>query len=308
MFLMESRADFRQGLNIPCEELGPDKVAQGYRTFLRYACKMATGSGKTTVMGMLAAWSILNKVYRPRRPVLGHRAGGMPERDDSQPVGGTGPGGGPGEHLQTRDLVPPDMLTDLTGARAGHELARVRAAERPELAARAPRSPRRGSPCGLVRQSRSARRRRRPAATATSRRTDFDRQVAAGCCTVLEEDRDKHGALKKVFVESVRYVESDASLVNRVLGRQVGGKKNILVFNDEAHHAYRIRREEPDEDDGECQEDEAARSSSRKRRSGWKGWTGSTSCAASTSAWTSPPLPTYLGRVGQKTNRPFRGW
>src|SRR5206468_6412845 len=26
------------------------------------ACKMATGSGKTTVMGMLAAWSILNKV------------------------------------------------------------------------------------------------------------------------------------------------------------------------------------------------------------------------------------------------------
>ncbi len=30
--------------------------------FRRYACKMATGAGKTTVMGMLAAWSILNKV------------------------------------------------------------------------------------------------------------------------------------------------------------------------------------------------------------------------------------------------------
>ena len=30
--------------------------------FVRYACKMATGSGKTTVMGMLAAWSILNKI------------------------------------------------------------------------------------------------------------------------------------------------------------------------------------------------------------------------------------------------------
>ena len=28
----------------------------------RYACKMATGAGKTTVMGMLAAWSILNKL------------------------------------------------------------------------------------------------------------------------------------------------------------------------------------------------------------------------------------------------------
>ena len=31
-------------------------------------------------------------------------------------------------------------------------------------------------------------------------------------------------------------------MVNRVLGREVGGKQNILVFNDEAHHAYRIRR------------------------------------------------------------------
>ena len=34
----------------------------GVDAFTRYACKMATGSGKTTVMGMLAAWSILNKV------------------------------------------------------------------------------------------------------------------------------------------------------------------------------------------------------------------------------------------------------
>ena len=37
------------------EEPGPDKLAQGYRAFVRYACKMATGTGKTTVMGMIAA-------------------------------------------------------------------------------------------------------------------------------------------------------------------------------------------------------------------------------------------------------------
>ncbi len=66
--------------------------------------------------------------------------------------------------------------------------------------------------------------------------------MAAGLLTVLEEDRDRQGNLKKVIVESVRYVESDTALVNRVLGREVGGKQNILVFNDEAHHAYRIRR------------------------------------------------------------------
>ena len=29
----------------------------------RYFCKMATGSGKTVVMAMITAWSVLNKVY-----------------------------------------------------------------------------------------------------------------------------------------------------------------------------------------------------------------------------------------------------
>jgi len=73
---------------------------------------------------------------------------------------------------------------------------------------------------------------------------DFDRQLAAGLLTVIEENRDKQGNLLKVFVESVRYVESDTALINRVVGREVGGKQNILVMNDEAHHAYRIKREE----------------------------------------------------------------
>src|SRR5919198_5215637 len=61
IFLIEARADFRQGLEIPRDDPG-EKRAAGYTGFMRYACKMATGAGKTTVMGMLAAWSILNKV------------------------------------------------------------------------------------------------------------------------------------------------------------------------------------------------------------------------------------------------------
>src|SRR5574337_1640611 len=76
---------------------------------------------------------------------------------------------------------------------------------------------------------------------------DFERQVAAGLLTVLDEEREMDGTLKKVSVESRRYVESNTALVNRILGREVGGKQNILVMNDEAHHAYRIRRPEPDE-------------------------------------------------------------
>jgi type III restriction enzyme len=53
LFLREGRSDLLQGITVPREDGGD---------FLRYACKMATGSGKTIVMGMLCAWSILNKV------------------------------------------------------------------------------------------------------------------------------------------------------------------------------------------------------------------------------------------------------
>ena len=62
IFLNEARPDFLQGIDIPLDEPSAEAQADGYRAFRRYACKMATGAGKTTVMAMLAAWSILNKV------------------------------------------------------------------------------------------------------------------------------------------------------------------------------------------------------------------------------------------------------
>ena len=62
IFLNEARADFLQGISIPRDEPSDERKAEGFAGFQRYACKMATGAGKTTVMGMLAAWSILNKV------------------------------------------------------------------------------------------------------------------------------------------------------------------------------------------------------------------------------------------------------
>ena len=53
VFLTEARSDYLQGVEVPSEPGG---------SFRRLAAKMATGSGKTTVMAMLVAWSILNKV------------------------------------------------------------------------------------------------------------------------------------------------------------------------------------------------------------------------------------------------------
>ena len=62
IFLTEARGDFRQGIYVPIDEPSEEGKARGLKAFQRYALKMATGTGKTTVMGMLAAWSILNKV------------------------------------------------------------------------------------------------------------------------------------------------------------------------------------------------------------------------------------------------------
>ena len=56
IFLIEGRRDLRQGIEVPSDEPSDAQKADlGYRAFRRYSCKMATGSGKTTVMGLLAA-------------------------------------------------------------------------------------------------------------------------------------------------------------------------------------------------------------------------------------------------------------
>lgn len=67
IFLIEGPEDLKQGVRIPSDEPGDETKAAGYKkAFVRYALKMCTGSGKSTVVGMLSAWSILNKVNDPR--------------------------------------------------------------------------------------------------------------------------------------------------------------------------------------------------------------------------------------------------
>ena len=123
-----------KGIDVPLDRPGAeDARANGARAFRRYACKMATGTGKTTVMGMLAAWSILNKVNGPgRRALLGRGAGGLPQRHDPQPPGRAEAAGGRSEpvpHARSRPLPP--HAAARAGACAGHQLARVRAEDRP---------------------------------------------------------------------------------------------------------------------------------------------------------------------------------
>ena len=135
---------------------------------------------------------------------------------------------------------------------------------------------------------------------------DYEHQVAAGILTVLEEDQDKQGNLKKVKIESTRYVESDTSVLNRVLGREVGGKQNILVFNDEAHHAYRIRRDEPEiGEQDEFGEEEEAEEFFQEATVWIDGLDKVQKLRGINLCIDLSATPYFLGRVGQETNKPF---
>jgi type III restriction enzyme len=234
VFLHEGRSDLLQGVDVP-----PEDVPEGVEAFRRYACKMATGSGKTTVMGMLIAWSVLNKVASrgdarfsdvvlvvcPNLTIKGRLA----ELDPSL---------GEASIYRTRDLVPPDLMTSLRRGRVlvknWHEF------ERKGMSA--------GSKVQKLGQPERIKSTIKIGPKTTSGRGG--RYMTEEALAIALADpkmdmrlvEDRRPGKPEVVVEETRYVESDARLMQRLLGREVGGKQNILVLNDEAHHAYRIRQ------------------------------------------------------------------
>jgi type III restriction enzyme len=250
IFLCEARTDFRQGIEVPQEELSEEKRAQGFTGFRRYASKMATGSGKTTVMGMLAAWSILNKVNdRSDSRFSDVVLVVCPNVTIKSRLGELDPEIGEASLYRTRDLVPSHLMPLLTQGRVlvtNWHVFEPQAIQTGGVGARVNKA-------GVEIRTKETITISAKTTTARGKRyltlEDLERQVAAGILTVLGEEREKDDTLKKVTVEARRYVESDTALVNRILGREVGSKQNILVMNDEAHHAYRIVREERDEEE-----------------------------------------------------------
>jgi type III restriction enzyme len=118
IFLTEARGDFLQGIDIPWDEPSPERQTDGYKAFLRYALKMATGTGKTTVMGMLAACSILNKVNDRSDARFSDVALVVcPNVTIRRRLGELDPQEGEASLYRTRDLVPPHLMPDLTKGR-----------------------------------------------------------------------------------------------------------------------------------------------------------------------------------------------
>src|SRR5713101_1055296 len=303
IFLNEARADFRQGVEVPLDEPSDEGKAKGLRAFQRYACKMATGAGKTTVMGMLAAWSILNKVN--------DRSDGRfsdtilivcPNVTIRNRLGELHPEDGEASLYRQRDLVPEHLMADLT---KGRVIVTNWHVFEPQTAQSG------GTSSKVIKAGVRVRTEETitigaKTTTARGRREltpdELERQVAAGLVNVLSEEKDKEGNLKRVRIESYRYVESDTAVVNRVIGREVGGKQNILVFNDEAHHAYRIRQSENGHEEDEEDENERF----FKEATVWVDGLdrihrlrGINFCVDLSAT------PYFLGRVGQDTNRTF---
>ncbi|MBC7946079.1 MAG: type II toxin-antitoxin system HicA family toxin [Burkholderiales bacterium] len=306
IFLTEARADFRQGIAIIRDDPGEDARARGFQGFLRYACKMATGSGKTTVMGMLAAWSILNKIASRNDTCFSDAVLVVcPNVTIRSRLGELDPQGGEASLYRTRDLVPPHLMPLLAQGRVliknWHDFE-PRGMNVGGVGAKVSKT---GVPLRIRETITIAER----TTTARGRRyltvDDLARQTAAGMLTVLDEEHDREGNLRKVMVESLRYIESDTALINRVLGRDIGGKRNLLVMNDEAHHAYRIKREK-ENDEGDLFEDDDDAEDFYREATVWiegldriQKQRGINLCVDFSAT------PYYLGRVGQDANKPF---
>ncbi len=308
IFLTEARRDFLQGIDIPWDEPSEQQKGAGYSAFRRYACKMATGTGKTTVMAMLAAWSILNKVAHRQdsrfSDVILVLCPNVTIRNRLRELN---PETGEASIYQTRDLVPAHMMPDLRQGRllvTNWHIFELQQVQAGGVSAKVSRA---GVPQRVTEKITIGEKTTTARGTRYLKLADFKKQVAAGLLTVLDEERDKKGNLAKVVVESTKYVESETAWIQRVLGRDIGGKQNILVFNDEAHHAYRIRRDEPDvaEEDNIGEEDEE-REGFFKEATVWvEGLDRIHKQRQINFCVDFSATPYFLGRVGQATNRVF---
>jgi len=163
IWLVEAPDAEKQGIDIPKD---------GHLT--RYACKMATGSGKTVVMGMVIAWQVLNKLANPQDSRFSDAVllvcPNLTIRERLQVLLPWKPG----NYYEKFDLVPRGMMERLQQGRF---------------------------------------------------------QITNWHLFQPKDDSRSKGVVQ-------RGMESDTAFCRRVL-KELGNKQNILVINDEAHHAYR---------------------------------------------------------------------
>jgi type III restriction enzyme len=162
---------------------------------MRLALKLATGAGKTTVMAMLIAWQTVNAVRRPNSKNFTRGflivAPGLTIKDRLRVLQPNDPD----SYYKDRELVPSDMLDDLSRAKiviTNYHAFKLR--ERTEI-------------------------------------SKGGRQLLQGR-----------------LGDALNTLETEGQMLQRVMP-DLMGMKNILAINDEAHHCYREKPGEADDED-----------------------------------------------------------
>ncbi|MDD5268791.1 MAG: DEAD/DEAH box helicase family protein [Methylococcales bacterium] len=204
IFLIEAAEVYKKNKPIiPVDKPGDKTLAKGFKAFTRYALKMATGTGKTTVMGMLSAWSILNRVAAPTDDRFSDTilivCPNVTIRERLQELN---PALGDLSLYRTRQLVPVHRMEELRRGEVmianWHKLAKKET---------------------------------------NSVNGDTAKVVKTGVATEVVMNAGR----KDERIET-KYFESDRAWFKRIrqeLGTGKGRSPHWLVFNDEAHHAYR---------------------------------------------------------------------
>ncbi len=204
IFIFEASNAYRKGLpGIPRDQPGRKAKTKHSCSLLRYACKMATGTGKTTVMGMLAAWSILNNVASPRdRRFSDTILIVCPNITVRERLSELNPAQRDLSLYRTRQLVPAHRMGDLSRGEVmivnWHRLAK--------------------------------------------KESNSVNGVSAKVVKTGEATKVVRNAGKKNERVDIKYFETDAAWFKRIrveFGSGKGRCAQWLVFNDEAHHAYR---------------------------------------------------------------------
>jgi type III restriction enzyme len=162
---------------------------------MRLALKLATGTGKTTVMAMLIAWQTINAVRRPqsKRFTRGFLVvtPGITIKDRLRVLQANDPD----SYYASRELVPGDMLDDVN--RAKIVITNYHAFKRREQ---------------------------------------------------LDLSKGGRALLQGRVGEELHTLETDGQMLQRVMP-ELMAMKNVLVLNDEAHHCYRERPLDDDDED-----------------------------------------------------------
>ena len=198
IFLTEARQDLRQGINLPVDEPTPLQKADGVTAFKRYATKMATGSGKTVVMAMLAAWSILNKVN--------NRSDGRfsdtvlvvcPNVTIKNRLRELDPAEGEASVYRIRDLVPPHLMPTLSQGRVLVTNWHIFERQTIQVGGVPARVSKIGVPLRTSETITIGPKTTTARGTRYLTEADLRRQIDLGLLKVMGEDRDKGGNLKR---------------------------------------------------------------------------------------------------------------